>query len=554
MPAILPGSRAVRRPTPARLLSYRRRQLALRAALAALLLASGGVVTSGSAQALGDTTVPRSVSGATCLTDTIAPRITSLLLSAPAVDVTTAAATVTVSVDVADYAPAGVTLAGLYRVRADLDQGPGKSAVVSLRPSSAGVWSGSFAVPAGARPGIWQITALRAMDRAHNSVSYGLWEPGGWWTPPTMPADWPKTVQVIDSHPDVVRPTLRSASFGPRTLDTRHRPGVVHFRLVTGDDRGATSAGMVLTTRADRESQRRFHSTTTQHVGDVFTGRIEVPRWVGQGVSTFTASVWIEDATHYRWVGPKALARRGWPSSVQVRSQARPQVAQALVKVDFGAPVATAAGGARVPVRAVVDGDGVAVQWVSALLWHTPDPSHAHWADLTLAKGTRREGTWRGRIAVPACSSPGDFKPDIWLRSASGTLADYFGYPVVHRGAPVSIPIPWLPGDDRPPRAHTTWVDSSRMAVTFDEGVRDVLPALSLYDGYAGTPLPTSSVTCSTATGETTSCSGGDSRVRRVEFVLAQPMTEQTRPVFVLNLAMPLPQITDAAGNAVQME
>ena len=79
-----------------------------------------------------------------------------------------------------------------------------------------------------------------------------------------------------------------------------------------------------------------------------------------------------------------------------------------------------------------------------------------------------------------------------------------------------------------------------------------MLPALSLHERNTGAPIPGSSITCTAADGATVACTGGDAPVRRVDFLLVEPMTDQTWPDFFVNLDVALRQITDAAGNPVR--
>ena len=138
-------------------------------------------------------------------------------------------------------------------------------------------------------------------------------------------------------------------------------------------------------------------------------------------------------------------------------------------------------------------------------------------------------------------------------RGQGGARRDVGGDAIAAAGAPPRITISGLSGDDTDPRAFTAKAPENSLALEFSEGVRDVLPALTPVSSSTGEPLAVAAATCTTVDSAVVPCDTDDPVVRRVVLLLADPLdADEGWPAMVLNLLVPLPQVTDAAGNTIE--
>jgi hypothetical protein len=244
----------------------------------------------------------------------------------------------------------------------------------------------------------------------------------------------------------------------------------------------------------------------------------------------------------------RKLARRGWPSSVQVTSG--DLVIPRIERFSAGLASATADGGARFRARAVVDGRGLPVRDVHVALYRRGSTGY-HTSPLTLVRGTAAgSGTWRGTARVTRCASAGEYRVAVVARGQAWTQRTVTAERLVQIGGPATVSMPWLPGDDAEPVARLLQAAPGHLAVRFSEGVRNVLPALEMRDSETGVLREVASVTCATAEGLEAPCSGGDAVVRRVDFMTREVLGRAV--TFTLSRDPIVPQITDGAGNPVR--
>jgi hypothetical protein len=494
----------------------------------------------GGAQAGATTSAAFGVPDSDCLYDSVAPRVSDVQVSPSSVDVTEHSAQIVIRVDVMDLAADGVTPSGIASVEVGYRL---------LHDAGGGQWVAVIDVPEGARPYAWSADEVVVRDKDWNEMRYHRADEFSFGT---MPASWRTAFRVTDTTPDRVKPVITSVSVSPRSVDTRAHPARVHVALHATDDREVLGAGAYLVTDLEEDSQRSVGSDLHARGGGMFSGWISVPRWVGD--STWGVLVIARDAGGERYLYPNQLERRGWPSTVRVRSKvlAWPR----LEEITVGRPAATADGGVRVPATAVVDGRGTPVSRVDFFAHHRRS-WRGYGARMSLVTGTHLHGTWRGAFVVSHCASPGDYQLGVSLWGQLDTekervVRDIYGQGLARRGAPARLTLTTLTGDDVAPVFHWSQPALDHLTVTFSEDVRDVLPALALIDPTTGAPVPVLSVTCTTAEGADAPCSAGDAVVRYADFRLAQPVgpTDDT-PVFVANLDVALPQITDRNGNPV---
>ena len=102
------------------------------------------------------------------------------------------------------------------------------------------------------------------------------------------------------------------------------------------------------------------------------------------------------------------------------------------------------------------------------------------------------------------CISPGPFTAQAWIDSFARPHPGVFeGKWIQHHGAPASIAIPWLPGDDLAPRAHRLWIDSGHLAVTSATASGTCCRPCRCTNATPGHAIPGSSITCTAADGAT---------------------------------------------------
>lgn len=508
----------------------------------ALLLLTPALAASGSS-----TPSPASVDG--CARDTVPPHVMSLSLSSSAVDVTTTSATVGVQVRVVDLAATGVTPSGVRSVKVSVDfrlRSGSATQFLRLRPlSEPATWGGNLVVPRGALPGRWRVTEVSARDWAHNFMSFTEQSP---WAESQPGPTWQTTVDVTDDAPDRQHPTIVDVSLSPAQVDTRAHRVTRRVEMRVRDDVAVRGASLSLVHDYGSDLERSFVTEWTHRRGGRFTGRVTVPRWLGDGSLVVLAAAW--DANGNRLLEGDRLTRRGWPSSIPLRSLEPPR--PRLEKLAVGAPTSRSDGSIRIPVRAVVAGGGAAVKGVAASAWRR-GATRGYSDALTLQAGSRARGSWRGAIVVSPCAGPGAYTLTVDLRGQGGVRREVRGDSIRAAGAPQRIALRDLSGDDTDPRAFGAEAPENSLAIEFSEGVRDVLPALTPVSSSTGDPLAVATATCTTVDGAVVSCETDEAVVRRVVFLLADPLdADEGWPSMALNRLVPVPQITDAGGNTVE--
>ena len=484
-----------------------------------------------------------------CARDTVPPQVMSLSLSSGSVDVSDKSATVGVRVRVVDLAAVGVAPAGVRSVKVSVEH-PQRSGSATqflrLRPGADPVtWRGHLVVPRGALPGTWRVTSVQARDWAFNVKSFSKQSP--WAAAQTGPL-WQMTVDVNDRHPDRERPTIADVSLSQAPMDTRAHRVTRRVEMRARDDVAVRGAALVLVHNYGSDLERSFVAEWTQRRGGRFIGRVSVPRWLGDGSLQVEASAW--DANSGVVLAGDRLTRRGWPSSIPVRSLVPPR--PQLERLTVGAPSSRRDGTVRIPVRAVVDGGGASVKGVRPTVWRR-GASRGYSAALSLETGSLAQGSWRGAILVSPCAGPGTYEVTVWLRGEGGVLNEVRRDSIRAAGSPQRITLRGLSGDDTDPRAFGASAPENSLAVEFSEGVRDVLPALTPVNVTTGEALTIADTTCTRADGAGVPCDTDEPVVRRVVFLLAEPLNvDEGWPAMALNLLAPVPQITDAGGNRVE--
>ena len=481
--------------------------------------------------------------------DTVPPQVMSLSLSARSVDVTTTSATVDVQVHVVDLAAAGLVPSGVRYVKASVEfrlRSGSATQFLRLRPSTEpATWGGQLVVPRGAVPGVWRVRDVSASDWAHNRGTFIEQSP---WAEAQVGRVWQTTVEVTDADPDRRRPTIEAVSLSPAPIDTQAHRVTRRVEIRVRDDVAVRGASVTLFHHYASDLQRRFETTWTQRHAGRFIGTVTVPRWLGEGMLVVEASA--SDANNTTGLVGDGLSRRGWTSLIPLRSLEPPR--PRLERLTVGTPTIRGDGSIRIPMRATVDGDGAAVKNVAPML-HRRGASRWYTDSLTMVSGSRADGTWRGAVVVSPCASPGAYQLTVELRGQGGSWRDVRSDAIRAAGAPQQITLRELSGDDTYPRAFGASAPENSLAVKFSEGVRHVVPALTPVSSSTGDPLAVATATCTDVDEAVVPCDTDEPVVRRVVLLLAEPLdTQEGWPAMALNLLVPVPQITDAGGNAVE--
>jgi len=493
-----------------------------------------------------------------CVGDTIAPQVTDVRVSTTSVDVTAAAARIAVEVDVTDLAAPGVEPTGVRRVLVSWEWDKPRAGAHFFQPIDigTGTWRGELVLPRGAEPDTWQLAGVRVVDENGNRRGYEA--PGRYVQHPTMPASWQAVVHVTDATPDRQRPQITGLTFAPRAVDTRTHAAYVKVRVQVRDDRKAMGARFGIHRGGDEDYDTYLWTDLQSRGGGVFTGRLKVRRYLTlsgrfapEDDGEWPALLYVWDANRTASMSAGGMERHGWPSKLSVVSSTRP--VPDLTKVTVGDPVRTSAGDARMQVTAVLDGGGAPVVGVEIWSRHLLAWSRGGGGvDLRLVKGTRSHGTWRGALVVPSCSGPGRYGFNAWIDGAAAN--PWIGtWGMRHRGAPATVTLSWLRGDDVAPTARVGLVAADRVNVVFSEGVKDVLPAVSITD-IEYRPIAVSSVVCTTAAGAPAPCTGGEAVIRRAEFALSAPLAPEAGVQVLINETVFVPEVTDGAGNPLNRE
>jgi hypothetical protein len=371
------------------------------------LVVAGTVLTCGAALSPGAPAVAevRSTAAAcpVVLRDTAVPVVHEVVLGADHVDVSTGSVDVPVSVRVTD--PGGdTTPSGVASVAVSLNipnlvasRGSPLGGTARLTPAGGDWWAGVLTVSRWEEfSGVWEVRTVEAWDTAGNQV-----------LAPGALEGRPAPTLTIAPHPlDHLQPYLADLVLAETVVDTRRHPGHLHVR-VRATDAGGSGVSAV---EVDGASLSRVSGTADD---GWWAGAVVVPRWGSRVVGGIQART-FDAAGNVTWSYPSRLRERGLPSrfTILTTPDVTPPTARrarlsdptvevvptgAQVRVD--ARVADALSGVR-RVTAVLRGTGGAWRWS---------------APLTRRTGTRRDGAWRGVLALPCGFAPGSYRLELRL-------------------------------------------------------------------------------------------------------------------------------------------
>jgi hypothetical protein len=351
--------------------------------------------------------------------DTTAPELTSLSISPTEVDVTEAAAEVTVTAQVDD------DVSGIAGVTMSLHAPDGASsqavyAVLELIGGNTreGTLQAVFTIPRYVESGEWKVGYIHLHDVANNyrALSWGQLKEAG----------LPYSIQV-ESRPDVEPPELTSISIEPGEINDDESDREV---LVTADVRDDLSgvAGGDLSLCPPDASRSQIAYGTFERVGGtsregVFQAVVTIPRFVEAGEWKF-GYIHLDDAVgNSRTLSSGQLGEAGLPYSVEVeRSEEeldigeRPQVVSLAIE-----PTEIDLSSSEVPVtiRArVTDTEGL--RYVQAVFNDPSDSGGFGSNELLRVSGTETDGVYEGVGVFCLGYAPGAYKVSMSFVNTAG--------------------------------------------------------------------------------------------------------------------------------------
>jgi hypothetical protein len=346
-----------------------------------------------------------------CARDTAAPQVLGIALSRTVVDVTSAAATVTVSAHVVDDT-------GVRRVQA------GSVATLTRGTVRDGWWSTTVRVPRYAAPGSAEIDVF-VTDRVGR----------------TGMRSFADAVAITDANPDRTPPVLQSVSMTPSSVDVRAAAKTVTATVRITDDLAGVGTAYLCPAHQYADYYGGGECSVLSLVAGTtrdgtWRASSTIPRGAVGGDWDF--QVWLEDAsgnhpTGY-WFGPDQIA---WNAAHdQVWGQPIPGgggVVHVTGSSDSNAPVLrtvtlssatvdTSHGAVEVTAEIAgtdVEGISAASLFISGqaddggnvdILWD---------GDFELVSGTSRDGVWRARFTVPGGTPAGRYDLQVVLQDTT---------------------------------------------------------------------------------------------------------------------------------------
>ncbi|MGN6574922.1 MAG: hypothetical protein ACTHKG_04485 [Nocardioides sp.] len=317
------------------------------------------------------------------------PVVEDVALSSAAVDVTDAARSVDVTMQVADTAGPGPA-SGVWHVSAALAPPGGVPELpVDLERVAGTTWSARVTVPRGAPEGDYTFRGLRVLDRAGN-------EPAEEYRDQAL-ASAPfagTALRVSSSARDVAPPALTGVSVGPQRVDTRRKARHVRVVARVTDDVSGVAA-VTATLRGHGE----LISVDLHERDGAWAGRATISRWLGRKPDRWRLrSVSVVDRVRNRdFLGHRAVEGLG-ATTFKVRSGPRDRHEPRIRSARFGPhDVDVRVDRDRVRFVVRVSDDRSGVRSVQAGV-------PGHWATLHRTSGTARRGTWKGSTVFRPCN------------------------------------------------------------------------------------------------------------------------------------------------------
>ncbi len=318
------------------------------------------------------------------------PTVDAVSVSPGSVDVSDGPATLTVTLRAHAGSPS--ELRSAWAILAQLDALTGSRlpvARVDLVRQDDDTWAGTVEVPRGAR-GDWVLDSAGVTDDAgqRGTQSFAVDDPD------------PGHRVTVTSPPDDVPPALASLRIGPDRVDTTRHGRVVTLTARVSDAYSGVAQVSVLRANSDNQFPTVLLPTGTP---DEYTGRLRIPRWVGDKPWRF-ALLARDAAGNAARRGPGSL---GAPSESTVQVRSGPPDTNAPRVRDVRAtpnPLDVREGERNLHLRVRATDDRSGVGKVVVRLPMPGGPIGSRLARLVRTSGTARDGIWTGTIHVPECA------------------------------------------------------------------------------------------------------------------------------------------------------
>jgi len=392
-----------------------RRAVGRRVALpgVAVLLTTTAIVVAGPA--------PGAAAAAIC-SDTTGPKLTAFARTPGAVNVKVKDKTVTITAHATDDL-SGV--AGIYvSLTSPAKHGVSRSTSAYLRrvsgtPTSGG-WKGTATIHRWTINGSWHVTSVYLNDRVNNYtyVSQSQLQSAGY-----------ATALKVASNPDLIKPTAKSFSLKPKSVNTRSGKKTVKVAATIKDKGGSgVSGGYVSFGRSGPGGSYGTGTVLSRKRGtSTYVGTMTVPKFADAiSPAKWKISLFVQDkAGNYTSYDAKAAGRKHWPTTLKVTTTPD-AVAPKLTGVSVSpgsVDVSTKSGKVTVTATATDRVSGtrsVSVRFTDSVSFSSLT------GYLTLKSGTGRNGTWKGSIHVPLCYQAGTYVvSNATLYDTTGNYRNY---------------------------------------------------------------------------------------------------------------------------------
>jgi len=365
--------------------------------------------------------------------DTTPPVLTGFTFSPSAVNVTTVAATVTVTAQATDNL-SGVDYVYVAFASPSGAHGMGSNMYLISGSSLNGTFQCALEVQPYSEAGTWTVTDVTAVDNAGNAAVY--------YTDQLKTVGFPTTLQVT-SIPDTTPPVLTAFSFSPSAVNVATAPATVTATAQATDNLSGVDYVYVAfaSPSGAHDMGGNMYLISGSNLNGTFQGAIEVPPNSEAGTWTVTDVTALDNAGNSAIYYTSQLQTMGFPTSLQVTSipDTTPPVLTGFTFSPSAVNVATAAATVTATAQATDNLSGVDYVYVA---FASPSGAHDMGGNMYLISGSNLNGTFQCSLDVQPYSEAGTWTvTDVTAVDNAGNAAVYYTGQLQTMGFPTTLQV-----------------------------------------------------------------------------------------------------------------
>jgi len=411
-----------------------------------------------------------------------------------------------------------------------------------------GTWKATTTIPRWTNNGSWTINGLSAVDAGYGTAYYSPVAGGTWGS------SWPRHVTVI-STPDVTPPKITKITLSKKSVSTAKSAKKINVTVRTSDARSGAKSAYVGGYYSSKTQSHGVSAYLKRSGGStnkaVFTGTLNIPRWVGKAKHTWSLNASVSDALfNSQGYSAKQLKAKKLKNSFKVKSS-DDKTKPTLPSVSFTPKTIDVKKASKsVTVTAKLKDTHSGVSYVNAQFTTANGYGASYSASLKRTGGKATNGTWKGKIVFPKCTPPaGTYRLSLSAGDAAGNYNYFSADSLAARHIAVNLKVNSTDTTSPTASSPSTVSTSGGVVLTFSEPTLWTGPASSLltlrdssYSTVAGT------WTCKNSAGTTVTCDANGANVKTVSFTPTTPFTASSTYYIVGSYPT---GIYDTSGNAL---